>query len=146
MQPEPIETSNSIPTQINPPQPTNASQHGILSEEPHSAGVRDHMHETHLTAESSPSPNAIDAPSSGDARLQEELQRLSLSDRNDTRLKPSFQRISEYENALTPSPPRKQSEGPDFKVIKKKGNRLDGPNLDEFPNGMRHLNNALRTS
>lgn len=137
MQPERTETSNNIPTQINAPQPINTSQYGILSEELHSAGLRDPPHETQLFAESSASLNATDALSSGDTRLQDELRRLSLSDRADTRPKPSFQRISEYENALTPSPPRKQSEGPGFRIIKKKGNKLDGPKLDEFPNGMR---------
>jgi hypothetical protein len=139
MQPEPIETSNNVFTQITAPQPVNASQHGILSEQLHPAAVRDPLDETHISAEPSPSPNAANARSSGDARLHEELRRLSLGDRNETRPKPSFQRISEYENALTPSPPRKQSEGPGFKIIKKKGNRLDGPQLDEFPNGMYYL-------
>ena len=146
MQSEPIETSNSSPIQLNAPQPSNASHHGILSQELHSAGARNPIHETHTSAESSSSPNAVGPASSGDYRLQEELRRLSLSDRDDTRPKPSFQRISEYENALTPSPPRKQSEGPGFKIIKKKGNRLDGPALEEFPNGMRHLNKARRYS
>jgi hypothetical protein len=140
MQPEPNETSNIFLHQNDAQQP-NASHYGILADE-HSADVRDPPRETHISAESSPSRIAADALSSGDARLQDELRRLSLDDANETRPKPSFQRISEYENALTPSPPRKQSEGPGFKIIKKKGNRVDAPQLDEFPNGMWHISRA----
>jgi hypothetical protein len=133
MQPEPNETPTQVPTQINASELINTSQYGIRSEELHSAGVRDSLHEERLSTDSNPTPNAIGALSSG---LQDELRRLSLGDRNDSRPKPSFQRISEYENALTPSPPRKQSEGPGFKIVKKKGHTLDGPQLDMFPNGM----------
>jgi len=142
MQSEPIETSNSNPTQTDAEQPTNASQYGIFHDE-HSAEVRNSLHETRISAESSPSPDAVDSQPSRDVRLRDELRRLSIGDRKDTRPKPSFQRISEYENALTSSPTRKQSEGPGFKIIKKKGNRLDAPQLDEFPNGMSHLFDAL---
>lgn len=133
---EPIETSTHITIPSNASEPINASQYGIRPEELHSSDERDSLHEESLSADSSPTPNPIQAHSTGDARLQDELRRLSLGDRNDTRPKPSFQRISEYENALSPSPPRKQSEGPGFKIIKKKNDRIDGPQLDAFPNGM----------
>ena len=126
MQPEPIENLTRIITPFNPSEPINASQHGIRSEEVHSA-------------DASSAPNSIQALSARDARLQEELRRLSLADTHNKRSKPSFQRISEHENALSQSPPRKQNEGPGFKIIKKKSDRIDGPQLDAFPNGMRHV-------
>ena len=139
MQPEPFEISTHVTIPANASEPINASQYGIRPEELHSTGVCDPLHEMHLSAESSSPANAIEPSSSRGARLHKELRRLSLGERNDTRPKPSYQRISEYENALSPSPPRKQTEGPGFKIVKKKANRLDGPQLDEFPNGMHQL-------
>jgi hypothetical protein len=135
MQPEPIKTSTHILNPSNASEPTNAPQHGIRPEELHSADESDPLHEERVSADSSPAPSAIQANPTGDTRLQDELRRLSMGDRTDTRPKPSVQRISEYENALSPSPPRKQSEGPWFKIIKKKSDILDGPQLGAFPNG-----------
>jgi hypothetical protein len=139
MQPEPIDTSSPITTPSNASEHINASQYGIRPDELHSAGTRDSLHLDRLSAESSHTPNAIQAPSIGDSVLQEELRRLSSGDRNDPRPNPSFQRISEYENALSPSPPRQRNEGPGFKIIKRKSNGINGPQLDAFPNGMCHL-------
>lgn len=51
-----------------------------------------------------------------------------------TRPKPSYQRIAEYESALSPSP-KSDWEGPAFQVIVKKG-PYAGTNLVKFPNGM----------
>lgn len=132
MQPEPIETSTHVIIPEDASEASNASQYGIHPEEMHFAGVPDPLHEVGFSANSTPS-DATDNRSTGD------VQRLSIGSRNHTRPKPSFQRIFEYENALAPSTPRQQSEGPAFKVIQKKGDRLDGPQLDAFPNGMRHL-------
>ncbi len=71
-----------------------------------------------------------------------QLRRLRLDEGIESKPKASFQRISEYENALSPSPPRKQNEGPGFKVVKHKGkNTLEGTEFDKFPNGM--LNTGL---
>jgi hypothetical protein len=109
MQPAPTETSPRLPNSVNAAHPEPEAQHGILSpEEPADAD-----------------------PGSRDQRdAVGKLAGLSLEDER-------RKRISEYENALSPSPPRKLSEGPGFKVVKKKGtNRGDGPRLDEFPNGM----------
>lgn len=124
MQPEPIESSTPILNPSDASRPANASQHGIRPEELRSADERD-PREGSISADASPG---------ADARLQE-LQRLSLNEETGTRPKPSFQRISEYENALSPSPPRKQNEGPAFKVIKNKSEKTDGTQLDAFPNG-----------
>jgi hypothetical protein len=132
MQPEPIASSPRISNTINPTEPSTAAQHGFLPQQLHSADPQSPPDEEDIR---SGDPGAVASPP-GVARLQEELRRLSLSDGHENRIKPSFQRISEYENALSPSPPRKESEGPGFKIIKKKGNRLDGPQLDSFPNGM----------
>ena len=136
MQPEPIDTSSRITTPSTASEHINASQHGIRPDELHSADARDSLHGDRLSAESSHAPDAIPARSIGDTILPEELRRLILGDRNDPRPNPSFQRISEYENALSPSPPRQRNEGPGFKIIKKKNNGIAGPQLDAFPNGM----------
>ncbi|TGJ83050.1 hypothetical protein E0Z10_g5716 [Xylaria hypoxylon] len=64
--------------------------------------------------------------------LEEQLRRLSVRDQSPTGQLPlAGQRISEYENALTPSVPR-QALG--FKVIKRANNETDRVNLDDFPN------------
>ena len=112
MQPAPTETSPRLPNSVNGAHPETEAQHGILS----------------------PEVSANADPGSRDQRdavgMQKQLAGLSLEDER-------RKRISEYENALSPSPPRKLSEGPGFKVVKKKGaTRGDGPQLDEFPNGM----------
>jgi hypothetical protein len=135
MQPEPIETSSDfIPS--NASEPINASQYGIRPGEPHT-GARE-SREGILPAESTPARISIQGRASGDARVQEELRRLNLPTKSATPPKPSFLRISEYENALSPLPPRKQGEGLGFKIIKRKGNSLEGPQLDSFPNGVPH--------
>jgi hypothetical protein len=66
--------------------------------------------------------------------LDERLRRLNVRDQSPTG-QPSLagQRITEYENALTPSVPR-QALG--FKVIKRADNETARVNLDDFPNGM----------
>jgi hypothetical protein len=139
MQPEPLETPTYISTPTTASESSNSSQHGFLHEQLHSADRRDRIEgERAESADFSHRAALLDSSSADDAGLQEQLRRLSVVDRDDNRPKPSFQRISEYENALSPSPLRKQSEGPGFKIIKKKGNNVDGPHLDKFPNGMFH--------
>ena len=136
MQSEPLETSLRTVTPSNTSEPTNASQYGIRPENLHSADLRDYLQDESPSANPSPVPSSSPAHSSGDASCQNDLRRLSFGDRHEARPKPSFQRISEYENALSPSAPRKQSEGPVFKIIKKKNSSIDGLQLDAFPNGM----------
>jgi hypothetical protein len=75
----------------------------------------------------------------------DKLPRLSASpERN--RTKPSYQNIAEYENALASGSPKIQNEGPVFKVIWKKGSAHNGPQLDEFPNGMQMYSEILQKS
>jgi hypothetical protein len=135
------EIATSTRTSIsNASEPSNASQYGILAQQLQSADLREPIEEERIGSAGSSHEATVTEPASADGvGLQEELRRLKVNDRDEDRPKPSFQRISEYENALSPTPPRKQSEGPGFKVIKKKGNRLDGPQLDKFPNGMSSL-------
>ena len=111
MQPGPTETSPRLSNATNEVHPETEAQHGILSSEE--------------SANADADPGSCDQP--------EPVGKLAGLSREDERTK----RISEYENALLVSPPRKLSEGPGFKVVKKKGAaRGDGPQLDEFPNGM----------
>ncbi|KAI1153210.1 hypothetical protein F4825DRAFT_415954 [Nemania diffusa] len=64
--------------------------------------------------------------------LEDRLRRLSICDQSSTgRLPLAGRRITEYENALTPSIPR-QALG--FKVIKRTSSETAGVNLDDFPN------------
>lgn len=66
-------------------------------------------------------------------QLDEKLRGLSLGPKKGGR-RPSApgQRISEYENALTPPTP-KQALG--FKVIKRTDTRSDSVQIEDFPNG-----------
>ncbi|KAF4626753.1 hypothetical protein G7Y89_g11404 [Cudoniella acicularis] len=137
MQPEPIETSTRIFNNITPSAPTASSQHGFLDEQLQSAELlRDPRDkEQGESAERRIATNIDASAADADvADVQEQLQKLNVAEGGLDRPKASFQRISEYENALSPSPPRKQSEGPGFKVVKKRGTRLDAPQLDKFPN------------
>jgi hypothetical protein len=147
MQPEYPELSTPISKTINASETSNTSQYGFLSEQLHTTDLRDPLEEEHsATSASSITANAVGSLSHDDARLQEQLHRLSFKDSTDNRPKPSFQRISEHENALSPSTTRKQSEGPGFKIITNKGNRVDGPQLDQFPNGMPLRHSAYESS
>jgi hypothetical protein len=46
------------------------------------------------------------------------------------------QRITEYESGSAPSTPKRQEEGPLFKVVKKNSSNGGGYPIEEFPNGM----------
>jgi hypothetical protein len=134
MQPELNETSQNIHTPNNAPTPSNTSQYGFHPQHLPSADLRDPLEDDQPW--SSDAGNVAEPPSLESSPMPQRRARLNRRDSNENRPKPSFQQISEHENALAPSPRRKSSEGPTFKVIKKKSNRLDGPQLDNFPNGM----------
>lgn len=73
--------------------------------------------------------DAVDAD-----RLDEKLRGLSLHGKPKTSLNRPItagQRVSDYENALTPPTPR-QALG--FKVIRR-SDSSDGPQMTDFPNG-----------
>jgi hypothetical protein len=135
MQPEPIEASTQLQPQNNPSEPSNPSHHGFLPAHLHPA---DPLEEDRVELPGSGHPaDAAESRAIQVAGLPTQLHRLRLNQGVENKPKASFQRISEYENALSPSPPRKQSEGPGFKIIKHKGkNTLDGTEFEKFPNGM----------
>jgi hypothetical protein len=136
MQPEPTELSTPAPTLNNSSERVDASQYGFLANQLPSADARvSPLDERAASAGPGAAPDESGTRSPGRAELQEQLGRLNLDDSNETRPKPSFQLISEYENALLPSTPRKHNEGPGFKVVKKQSSTLDGPQLENFPNG-----------
>jgi hypothetical protein len=130
MQPEPTELPEESPNSLNPSDLVNTSQYGLLTDHLPAAGLRK------SPLEGNPTPGGSSAARSlSDAALPGNLSRLSSDDNHGSRPKPSFQRISEYENALSPSPPKRRNNGPGFTVIKKPGNALHGPQLENFPNG-----------
>jgi hypothetical protein len=138
MQSEPIEASTQPQPQINASEPSNASHHGFLPAHLHPADLRDPLEEERVESPDPDHPADTAESESGEhTSLPTRMQQLRLSRGIENKPKASFQRISEYENALSPSPPRKQSEGPGFKVIRHKGkNTLDGTEFEKFPNGM----------
>lgn len=146
MQPEPIEPSTQLSPQTNASTPLHTSHHGFLPAPLHPADQRNPLEEDRSESPASNyQPDAADSESREDAVLPTQLRRLRLDQGIENKPKASFQRISEYENALSPSPPRKQSEGPGFKVIKHKGkNTLDGTEFERFPNGMPSFRNPVR--
>ncbi|KAI9649620.1 hypothetical protein NHQ30_002201 [Ciborinia camelliae] len=138
MQPLPPDNLNRIYTFEDPTESFNSSQYGIHSPRIQSRELVSPLNGLESsTASSTPSADSAGAgwrsPLSG---VDESLRRLNLETNFENhRPRPSYQRISEYENALAPSPPRKQSEGPGFQVVKKKGGSSDeGPQLENFPN------------
>jgi hypothetical protein len=138
MQSEPIEASTPFQPQTNASDPSNASHHGFLANHLHPGDLRGPLEDGSVESPGSGRPADAPGPESReDTSLPTQLRRLRLDQGNENKPKASFQRISEYENALSPSPPRKPREGPGFKVIKHKGkNFLDGTEFEKFPNGM----------
>ncbi|ESZ95910.1 hypothetical protein SBOR_3723 [Sclerotinia borealis F-4128] len=137
MQPSPPNNLNKIVTFENPSDLSNSSNHGTHSPHLQSGELASLCHRLDSsTASSTPSTGSAGAgwqsPLGG---VEESLLGLNLEPNFENRPRPSYQRIAEYENALALSPPRKQPEGPGFKVVKKKGSMSDeGPQLENFPN------------
>ncbi|KAK0120561.1 hypothetical protein ONS96_010765 [Cadophora gregata f. sp. sojae] len=132
MQPEPIASSTYTP-ELNASQSSSTPQYGIHDLPQPSAVLRDSQEQHGNESATSQQPADV-VESAGLVEQLQELRGLNIQDENGKRPKASFQVISEYENALSPSPARKSSEGLGFKIIKKKGYRLDGPQLENFPN------------
>jgi hypothetical protein len=131
MQPEPTEHPQESLNSPNPSNLVNSSQYGLSTNQLPAAELRGSPLEGYAA------PGGLFAAGSPSevAPLHDQLSGLSLDDKSRARPKPSFQRISEYENALSPLPPRKLNQGPGFTVVKKSGNNLHGPQLENFPNG-----------
>ena len=111
------------------------TQYGILQDhEPND------LHRVRSNASSSTSARSVRSGRQGSRdeldpdTLDEKLRGLSLRGKGSSRSRRAApgQRISEYENALTPPTPR-QALG--FKVIKRRDAASDGPQLSDFPNG-----------
>ncbi|KAI2637185.1 hypothetical protein GGS26DRAFT_547681 [Hypomontagnella submonticulosa] len=119
---------------------TTAQQHGLQYHDPSGSAHRSLLRQT----SGGVSPRSVRGDASfgvvgagGEGAnadsLQERLRRLNdvHEESNAKRSKNAGQRISEYENALTPAVPR-QALG--FKVIKRADSRSDGVQLSDFPN------------
>ncbi len=140
MQPAPIQSSTRTQNLTNQFEPASASQYGLRSSPLHHADSRDSPDED---CGRPASPNyegsalaTIESAKGQNADLQEELLGLSSDDAGETKPRPPFQRIFDHENALLSASPKRQ-EGLAFRVVKKKGNNHDGPQLEDFPAGMR---------
>lgn len=135
MQPEPIEASSQSSSQSTVSETSFTSQYGPYDSSADSRDEYDFISE--YSRSSSPAGGASSTSRRGSRdTLQDRSRRLNSGDNGENRVKPSFQRINEYENALSPTPPRKRSEGLGFRVVQSKSSRSDGPKLDEFPNGI----------
>lgn len=138
MQRQPSESSEQICQSNNTPAPSSSSQHGFLHHGPSdirqvrsaSSSCGSHSASPHSVSELDREPrDAVDAD-----RLDEKLRGLSLHGKLKTSLNRPItagQRVSDYENALTPPTPR-QALG--FKVIRR-SDSSDGPQMTDFPNG-----------
>ncbi|KAL8409680.1 hypothetical protein RB594_007941 [Gaeumannomyces avenae] len=137
MQRELLETSDRDPLSATPRSPQPISQDGFHRSR--SDGHRD-RHAPAPGSQSGRSPRSVqpeaDAASATGAvnarQLDEKLRRLSSHDRAH-RPAPAIagQRISEYENALTPNAPKQQL---GFNVVKRSGSPSEGTQLADFPN------------
>ena len=72
-----------------------------------------------------------------DDATQEPLLGLNVDVARGDHTKPTVHHISEHENALASLPQKKEFRGPYFRVVKS-GSTLDGPRLENFPNGNRN--------
>lgn len=132
MQPEPNHLPQNILTPTNVPETSNSSQYGFSPSPLLPEDLYGHLDdERSVSGDSNTSSDVSETRSTTN-----DLSRLKLEDSSSRRPKPSYHRISEYENALSPTPTKKRNEGPAFVVTSsKKGGRLDGLPLDKFPNG-----------
>lgn len=138
MQQVPTESSKQVQQSTSPLAPTTSTQDGFHQHDPSG------LSQTRAERSRSQSPRSVsghghrsESPlECGPGQLEERLYRLSIGSRSgDNNVAPG-QRVSDYENALTP-PTIKQAMG--FRVIKRQGSRLDGTQLEDFPNGESYL-------
>lgn len=137
MQHWPTESSETQHQQDNPSDTTTSVQHGFCSrQQPNGVAVLRREDTGSASPRSVPDGGRRDSFAAVSAtQLDEKLRRLSVDDSAsvDSHSAVAGQRVIDYENAQTPSTPR-QALG--FKVIKRSGNRPDGVQLTDFPNGM----------
>lgn len=140
MQSHPHEFTTRTPPTSTPQSPTATSQDGFPQQEQGGlfAGHADLQPDDRVqhSADSSDRASSPTSPTTVGPAIAEQLGRLRLRDHVDRPAKPKFYQISDYENASTPSPPRKQSEGPGFKVVRRKDHATPPALLlQDFPNG-----------
>jgi hypothetical protein len=133
MQPEPTKILTQPLNTLTSERSINTPQHG--SQLPDLYTTDPPNEPRGETAQSSSTGPTVALSSREGEGIEEHPQRLSAPDTRDPLLKPKVQRISEYENALAPVSPKNLTEGPGFKVIKKRGTNHGGPQLQNFPNG-----------
>ena len=141
MQQVPSETSQTIQTQNSLDLPNTSLQHGCLLHDPRGSS-RDSLRQGERFGSLSPQSVRDDATDSsfvvegvnGDS-LEERLRGLNVSAAPSAVGRSALfgQRISDYENALASSTPRKVM---GFKVVKRADTPSDGIQLYDFPNGM----------
>ncbi|KAI9167148.1 F-box/WD repeat-containing protein pof10 [Paramyrothecium foliicola] len=130
MQQVPIETSEPQPQPVDTSGSASSSQHGL-----HHQGSSGLYRVESQGSSSSPRSVADATNDSIDGvnadQLDERLRGLSLDKRATGLRVAAGQRVSDYENALTPPTPR---QGMGFKVIKRPDSASSGVQLTEFPN------------
>ncbi|PQE10178.1 hypothetical protein CJF32_00000703 [Rutstroemia sp. NJR-2017a WRK4] len=133
MQSSPSEYSTHFPSHETPTDFTDSSNYGFHPPQIHSGELASSRGSS--SGGSSPSIGSAGWQSPLDGGVEESLRRLNIETNGEHHPRPSYQRIAEYESALSPTPPKKHSEGPAFKVVRKKGGKVDeGPQLENFPN------------
>ncbi|KAG4289403.1 hypothetical protein FPRO06_04225 [Fusarium proliferatum] len=130
MQQEPLENTEHLIHRDNPYK-ASLSQHGPLHHDPRGL-LRVYSGDSSGTEPgSAPALRHASGHDVDTDLLDEELRRLSLGHRSTVRPSAPGQRISEYENAMTPPTPNKAL---GFKVIKRSDTPSDGVQLEDFPN------------
>lgn len=136
MQSQPIELSTEISYFAAPESPDTTNQYGLLSNQsplPDRTGLYgvDESADT-----SSTSRDGIDASDGSLAEGNGDNRRLKGAGSHGKRPRPSAQLIAEYENAMLPAKQKRNKEGPEFKIVKRKlAPAADAARLEDFPNG-----------
>jgi hypothetical protein len=132
MQPEPTDISIPNTNNLTQEQPPVTSQYGFQSSDlqPHGSLSE----QQRASTADSPSAGARHASVDHGNATQEPLLGLNVDAARDDHTKPTVHRISEHENALASLAQKKEFEGPYFRVVKS-NNTLNGPRLENFPNG-----------
>lgn len=133
MQPEPTEISTTYTKTPAKEQPAITSQYG--SQPPDMQPRGSPSEQQRASTAYSPSSGASHASIDHDDATHESLLGLNVDFAYGDHTKPTTHRISEHENALASLPQKKEFEGPYFRVVKS-GSTLNGPRLENFPNGI----------
>ena len=124
--------NSDIVTHADQSSSTLSTQHGLLHRNP-SGLSRDRSGDSTGASPGSASAIRRDSVDGVDAdQLDEKLRGLSFGTPPSSHATIPGQRISDYENALTPPTPMQAS---GFRVIKRSDGRCDGIQLTDFPNG-----------